>query len=137
MPRMSVTEAADKVATNPVLTALARVAMFITPILVTISLFVITQYLNGQAAAMSAMSSRISVTETLGTALDKRTTVLEDSIVRGRQDRLEFQERTEALLEKLAEQMTADRIVAAQVKTDVSYLRTFIEELKRERRALE
>ncbi len=86
---------------------------------------------------VEAMSSRISVNETLGNALDKRTTVLEDSIVRGRQDRLEFQERTEALLEKLAEQMTSDRIVSAQVKTDVSYLRSFIEELKRERRSLE
>lgn len=134
---MTVNDAAEKVATNPVLTALARVAMFITPILVTIALFVLTQYLNGQAAAMERLSTRISITETIGASLDKRVTVLEDSIIRGRQDRLEFQERTEAMLEKLAEQMTADRIVAAQVRTDVSYLRTFIEELKRERRTLE
>ncbi len=134
---MTINDAADKVASNPVLTALARVAMFITPILVTIALFVVTQYLNGQAEALRGLSSRISVTETLGSSLDKRTTVLEDSIVRGRQDRIEFQQRTEAILEKLVDQMNSDRILAAQVKTDVAYLRDYIEDLKRERRALE
>lgn len=134
---MTVTDAADKIANNPTLTALARLAMFLTPILVTIALFVLGNYLNSQASAMEGLAVRISVAEQIGANLDRRVFVLEDSIIKGRADRLAFQERTEALLERLAEQMNTDRIASAEMKRDVSYLRTFIEELKRERKTLE
>lgn len=134
---MSVTDAAEKVATNPVLGALARLAMFLTPILVSIALFILGNYLSAQASAMESLSARISITEAMSAALDKRVTVLEGSIERGRLDRIAFQERTEATLEKLMEQMTADRIVAAQVKTDVSYLRDWVADQKRAARGNE
>ena len=128
---MTVNDAAEKVATNPVLGALARLAMFLTPILVSIALFILGNYLSAQASAMEALSNRISLTETMASALDKRVSILEGSIERGRLDRIAFQERTETTLEKLMEQMTQDRILAAQVKTDVSYLRDWVAEQKR------
>ncbi len=101
---MTVNDAADRVANNPVLTALARLAMFLTPILVSVSLFVLGNYMQGQEEAMRSVSSRVTLTEQTGSSLDKRVTVVEDSIARGRPDRLALQDKTETVLDKLASQ---------------------------------
>jgi len=97
---MTINDAADKVANSPVLTALARLAMFLTPILVSVSLFVLGNYMQGQEAAMQSVSSRVTLTEQTGSNLDKRVTVVEGGVDRASA----FQNKTDNTLERLANQ---------------------------------
>lgn len=91
-------EALERMAVNPALTVLARAAMFVTPILVSIGLFVLGNWLNTNAKAMEAMSERITASEAVSNNLNNRLTVIEarSAIIGPQRDKFQA-ETTEAL----------------------------------------
>jgi hypothetical protein len=101
---VTLNETADKVANNAVLSAVAKVGMFLSPLLLTIGLFILSNYLSAQSSAMGSLSNRITVSEQVEAGLDKRLSILEDLAARGRQDRLDFQSKTQDQLDRLQNQ---------------------------------
>jgi hypothetical protein len=99
----SVERAAAKVAYSPMVTAALRVIQFITPLIISAILWVGGNYLAGQASAMAAVLARVSAVEQFDTSSDKRLTSLETAATIGRADRLAFQDRTDAALNKIAD----------------------------------
>jgi hypothetical protein len=89
--------AAEKLASDPRVTAGARIAMFITPILVSIGLFVVGTWLTGQSAQMDAITNRVAATERAGATNDKRISVIESANVRTEK----YQDETLARLDRM------------------------------------
>lgn len=102
--------AAEKIANNPMLTALARVGMFLTSIIVPIALFILGNYLSTQAAAMQSFSDRMTATERFAGDLDKRLAVLEQAILTTRSTSSETLVRIERMQDSL---ITLSNSVAA------------------------
>ncbi len=96
--------AAEKFATNPAITVAARIGMFVTPILVSIALFVLGNYLAGQAQAMQEFAARVSAVEEAGASVASRVTTLETRINIGQQQREKFQDQVLATLAQLQAQ---------------------------------
>lgn len=73
---MTINEAADKVNNWAVLTALARVSMFLTPLLLTLFLFVAGNWLNAYNVRMDRAEARLAATEQDVGALKTRSAVI-------------------------------------------------------------
>jgi len=101
---MPPSEIAQKISDNPVVTALGRMAQFLTLPVITIGLWLGGNYLAGQTSSMAAVSARVAATETFDSHADTRITALETSAQLGRADRLAFQDKTEATLAKIVDQ---------------------------------
>ncbi len=104
---MTAMTATEKFATSPTVTAVARAAMFITPILMSIGLFVLGNYLSTQSQAMDGFGKRVSAVEEASTAVATRVTTVETRISIGQQQREDFQRRMDAAVEELRKQNIA------------------------------
>lgn len=100
----AVERAVAKVAYNPMFTAIMRVVQFITPLILSVVLWVGGNYLASQSAALAAVVTRVSNVETFDNTTDRRLTTLETQAQLGRADRLAFQDRTDATLAKVSDQ---------------------------------
>lgn len=98
---------AEKIANSPTVTAVARAAMFITPILVSIGLFILGNYLSSQSKAMDAFGARVTAVEAASGAVATRVTTIETRISLGQQQQDDFQRRTDQTLDELRKQNVA------------------------------
>ena len=96
--------AAEKIATSATIGAASRIAMFLTPILVTISLFVLGNYLSGQAQAMQTMVERVALVERASAEVGGRVSTVETRINMGQAQREKFQDTVLATLAELQRQ---------------------------------
>lgn len=99
--------AAERFAASPTVTAIARFAMFLTPILVSIGLFILGNYLSSQSKAMDAFGNRVSAVEEASGAVATRVTTIETRISLGQQQQEDFQRRTDGTLDELRKQNLA------------------------------
>ena len=99
---MTVSERVERLAGNAHLTLVARLAMFLTPILVTVGLFILGQYLGGQAKAMSDAGERLVEVEKAAAELDKRAALLESAILQIRDTSTQTLMRVDRLQESIA-----------------------------------
>lgn len=96
--------AAEKIASNPAVTVAARIGMFLTPILVSIALFVLGNYLASQAQAMQEFAQRVSAVERSSTEVGARVTTVETRLSIGQQQRDKFEDQVLATLAELQQQ---------------------------------
>ena len=124
----------DRIASSSTLTALARVAMFITPILVTVGLFIIGNWLQTNAKSMDTLSSRIDIVQAAQQSGDQRLGALESrsNIIGPSRDA--FQRETQTAIKELTAALNILVTDVATTKRDVGYLRDFIEDIKRQKR---
>lgn len=92
--------AAEKFATSTAVTVAARIGMFATPILITIALFVLGNYLSAQASAMQAMVERIASVERASADVGGRVSTVETRINIGQAAREAFQAETRQALKE-------------------------------------
>lgn len=96
--------AADKIATSNAFTAASRIAMFLTPILVSVALFVLSNYLSSQARAMTDFGERVAGVESASASIGTRVTTVETRIEIGQQQREKFQDQVIATLAEIQRQ---------------------------------
>ena len=96
--------AAERLATNPAITVAARIGMFLTPILVSISLFVLGNYLASQAEAMQEFGQRVSAVERASSEVGTRVTTVETRLSIGQEQRDKFEDQVLAQLAQLQQQ---------------------------------
>ena len=112
--------AAEKIATSPSVTAAVRVAMFLTPVLVSVSLFVLGNYLAGQAQAMQTFTERVESVEDVTVSLGSRVSTVETRISIGQQQREKFQDQILAALAQLQQQNLETQKAIARLETSLS-----------------
>lgn len=112
--------AAEKFVASPGVTVAARVAMFLTPILVSVALFILGNYLTGQTEAMAAFSSRVSAVEQVTGGIGTRVTTLETRINIGQQQREKFQDAVLATLADIQRQQLETAKAIARLEAKVS-----------------
>lgn len=125
---MTLNDAAEKITANPVLGAIARLAMFLTPIIVTIGLFVVGQWLDANTRAYVALAARVTAVEQDSAMHNTRLSVLETNVTSGAVQRAQITQQLNEML-KSVQQLAID---AASTRTDVGYLRRWVEAQKRE-----
>lgn len=96
--------AAEKFATSTGVTVAARVGMFLTPILLSIALFVLGNYLSGQAQAMQEFAGRVAAIERVSAEVGGRVSTVETRINIGQAQREKFQDTVLATLAELQRQ---------------------------------
>ena len=96
--------AAEKFATNPAITVAARIGMFVTPLLVSVALFVLGNYLSTQAQAMASFADRVTAVEKVSADVGTRVTTVETRINEGQRQREKFQDQVLATLAELQRQ---------------------------------
>ncbi|WP_156911865.1 hypothetical protein [Kaistia adipata] len=89
---------ADKIAANTTILVMSRIAMLLTPALLSAMAFLFWLYLDGISADASAAVSTANKLET-------RVTVLEGNEAIGRQDRIRYQDQVLAQLMKLTDKV--------------------------------
>ena len=94
----------DKLAANPTVTVVARVAMFLTPVMVSIALFILGNYLTSQAAAMGAFAERVEAVEQASGAVTARVTTIETRINIWQQQGEKYQDQVLSQLSQLQQQ---------------------------------
>lgn len=108
--------AAEKFANSPSLTVAARIAMFLTPILVSIALFILGNYMAAQAAADDKRDARVTLVERDTRHLETRATVLENAIITGRASTTETLTRLDRMQESIVQLSNAVAALNATLK---------------------
>lgn len=127
--------AVEKANSSPVLAVLAKFGMFLTPILVSVALFVIGNYLDSQAKAIGILNDRLTMMEKVSANFDTRLTVVES------REETQAQETAKlvASMANLVEAINQDRLTStrndAEIRKDVGFLRDWVEDLKRREKA--
>lgn len=98
--------AAEKFATSTAVTVAARIGMFLTPALITIALFVLSNYLSTQAEAMHEMVERIAQVEKAAGDVGGRVSTVETRINLGQAARDAFQAETRQALKEQSATLT-------------------------------
>ncbi len=107
---------ADKIAANTTILVMSRIAMLLTPALLSAMAFLFWLYLDGISADASAAVSTANKLET-------RVTVLEGNEAIGRQDRIRYQDQVLAQLIKLTDKVDSQAGQIAALTATIEALR--------------
>ena len=123
--------AVEKANSSPVLAVLAKFGMFLTPIMVSIALFVIGNYLDAQAKAIGVINDRLTMTEKVSANFDTRLTVVESREETQARETAKVVESIAALVEAINQDRLTSTRNDAEIRKDVGFLRDWVEEVKR------